>query len=165
MKGRPFCAPRRRREHLQCENSSSTSSSSSSFVLQDAEGQTSARRPLYRPLVRLSFQSFPLKADSVTDGQSIAVEIEPHNQTRVPPPRSRTRRLRLARRPAGLRCPRFQRLSGERKRRGSVSVKQGQGQERTFSSEDGGINKAAPQLRHELGEPQTPRGLVGNLRI
>ena len=46
-----------------------------------------------------------------------------------------------------------------------MSVKQGQGQETTFSTEDGGINKVRQQLRRELDEPQTPRGFVGNLRI
>lgn len=66
---------------------------------------------------------------------------------------------------AALRCPRFQRLSRERKPRGSVSVKQGQGQETTVSTEDAGINKAVQQLSRELGEPQPPRGFVGNLRI
>lgn len=46
-----------------------------------------------------------------------------------------------------------------------MSVKQGQGQETTVSTEDAGINKAARQLSLELGEPQPPGRFVGNLRI
>lgn len=87
------------------------------------------------------------------------------NNSRVRPPSlgTITHRLQLGGGGGDLprRCPRFQRLSGGRKLGGSVSVKQGQGRETTFSTQDGGINKAA----RELGEPQTPRGLVGNLRI